>query len=427
MTMRRWIAIAVGVLAAGGFAQASSRRHVVAPPTPTFSREVVRIFQTHCQVCHHPGGIGPFSLMDYETAKPMSLQIRVNVLMGVMPPWKPVAGCGSFAGENRLTASEISMIDAWGKAGSPEGNRADLPRRLEFPDQWELGTPDLTLTMPAPFSRQTTTDIYRMVPIGPVFDHDVYMSAMEIRPLARAHVHHILVHLDSSGEADRLDAADPDVGYEPTPLSIGFTPSGFLGTWISGQVPFVMPEGTAIRLPAGSRIVLEIHYHPQGGVVGPDVVAVGVHFKRDRVKQLLQYSSVDNQSFVIPANAPDYHITKSAELSEPIHLRSMGAHMHYLGQTFRVTVTLPDGSQQCLLNVVRWDPHWQGLYTYEPAVALPAHSRIDVECSYDNTSANVRNPFNPPQDVSYGGVADHEMCFAYFTFTADNDHSDIQP
>ncbi|MDP9360947.1 MAG: hypothetical protein M3P29_05780, partial [Acidobacteriota bacterium] len=48
--------------------------HPAPPPQitsgPTFSNEVVRVFQNRCQSCHHPGDIAPFSLMTYADAAP---------------------------------------------------------------------------------------------------------------------------------------------------------------------------------------------------------------------------------------------------------------------------------------------------------------------------------------------------------------------
>ncbi len=122
---------------------AAGRRRPVDEPTvvPTFNREVVRIFQEHCQVCHHPGGTGPFSLMDYETAATWSSRVLAMTQSRVMPPWKPAYGCGSFKGNRSLTAAEIRTLYRWVEAGAPEGHPADAPPPLEFPDGWRLGSP----------------------------------------------------------------------------------------------------------------------------------------------------------------------------------------------------------------------------------------------------------------------------------------------
>src|SRR5262245_17682493 len=55
---------------------ASAKSGKRAAATPTFSKEVVRVFQKNCQTCHHPGDIAPFSLMTYKDARPWAVAIR---------------------------------------------------------------------------------------------------------------------------------------------------------------------------------------------------------------------------------------------------------------------------------------------------------------------------------------------------------------
>ena len=92
-------------------------------PGPTFSKEVVRIFQDHCQTCHHPGDIAPFSLMSYADALPRAADIKYMTQTHQMPPWKPVEGCGEFDAARVLTQSEIDTLTQWVDHGAPEGTR----------------------------------------------------------------------------------------------------------------------------------------------------------------------------------------------------------------------------------------------------------------------------------------------------------------
>src|SRR5215510_7191 len=127
---------------------------------PTFSNQVVRIFQKNCQVCHHPGDIAPFSLLTYRDARPWARSIQEKVVTRQMPPWKPTTDCGDFDGERRLNDDEISLISQWVDAGSPEGNAADLPEPLNFPDGWTLGTPDVIVQPDQDYSINPGNDIY---------------------------------------------------------------------------------------------------------------------------------------------------------------------------------------------------------------------------------------------------------------------------
>jgi Copper type II ascorbate-dependent monooxygenase, C-terminal domain len=399
-----------------------------APPTaPTFSREVVRLFQQHCQVCHHPGGLGPFSLVDYASAKPYAPLIRLYVQAGLMPPWKPAAGCGDFAAPNRLSSSEIRPIVDWVNQGSPEGDPAGLPPPMTFPATWALGTPDVIQQMPVPYTPDPMVDTFRMFPLHVRFDHDVYVDGVEVHPLATSAVHHVLVHVDATTTADSLEYQDGSPGYRIDGMGNGFPDAAFLGTWIPGDIPFRMPPGHAILIPAGGEIVLELHYHAHSGAAVTDQTMVGLHFARTHISKLVQYGIIDQTHFVVPANDPAYVVTDSWTPPQAIHLDTMGGHMHWLGHRFSATATRPDGSTECLLHIDDWDVHWQALYRYTAPVALPAGSRIDTRCEYDNTSNNPANPFNPPQDVPYGGRSDHEMCFTYFTYTWDDETVDINP
>src|SRR5690348_1315880 len=112
--MRRSLLLIVLVLS---FPMMAARQRAVRHPTPappvtgpTFSNEVVRIFQQHCQTCHHEGDIAPFSLVHYAEAKPYATLIKLMTQLREMPPWKPADGCGSFRDERRLSDAEIQTI-----------------------------------------------------------------------------------------------------------------------------------------------------------------------------------------------------------------------------------------------------------------------------------------------------------------------------
>jgi hypothetical protein len=267
-----------------------------------------------------------------------------------------------------------------------------------------------------------------MVPLNHVFDHDMYVTAVEVHPQARANVHHILMYTDSSGVSDQLAAAGgPDVGYEPEGGMTGFVPSAFLGTWIGGQIPFRLPSETAIKIPKGSKVVLELHYHPHGGRIESDQTSIGLYFAREPIHKLMQYGSIDNEDFEIPAGDPNYRVTYSWTVPRSMHIFSIGGHMHFLGKRFDAQATLPDGSQACLLSLDHWDPAWQGLYEYVQPFSTPAGTRIDIEGFYDNSAGNPRQFNFPPINIPYGGIASREMCFAYFIYTFDDEVVDIQP
>src|SRR6185295_3124353 len=113
------------------------------PSTPpvTFHNQIERVFQTHCQVCHRPGEVAPFSLTSYREAYARRDDIRDVVRSRYMPPWKAVPGHGEFADVRRLSDAEIDLIARWVAADAPEGDPRDAPAPRMFPSGWTLGTP----------------------------------------------------------------------------------------------------------------------------------------------------------------------------------------------------------------------------------------------------------------------------------------------
>src|SRR5262245_45102656 len=97
------------------------------PEIVTFNNQVVRLLQQRCQVCHHPGGIGPFSLVTYSEAKLFSIVIPRAIEGGEMPPWKATDDCADLEGVTRLSDGERDLLLQWVNQGAPEGNPDDLP------------------------------------------------------------------------------------------------------------------------------------------------------------------------------------------------------------------------------------------------------------------------------------------------------------
>ena len=183
-------------------------------PTPTFNKEVVRIFQAQCQSCHHPGDVAPFSMMDYKSVRPWARSIQEQVAIGKMPPWKPALGIGDFLGARILSQQDKDTISRWADAGAPEGDATDLPAQLTFPDGWALGQPDLVLSMDQAYSVYAAgNDVYRCFSLPTNLPADTYISAVQIRPGDRTVVHHVILYSDPTGKSKTLDDAEAGPGY----------------------------------------------------------------------------------------------------------------------------------------------------------------------------------------------------------------------
>src|SRR5262249_29126158 len=178
-------------------------------PTVTFSNEVVRLLQTHCQSCHHDGGIAPFALVSYADAASHRTQIEIMVSSRRMPPFKASASCGGFAGDPRLSDEDVRTFVFWSQAGGPEGNRALLPAPRTFDDGWALGAPDVELAMSQPFLPDFAKgDVYRCFRLATPLTAQRYLSAVEVVPGNRTMVHHVLLFADTDNASAALDGKD---------------------------------------------------------------------------------------------------------------------------------------------------------------------------------------------------------------------------
>lgn len=399
-------------------------RQPAPPASPTFSNEVVRIFQTHCQSCHHQGDIAPFSLTTYREAAPWAHAIKFMTATRKMPPWKPAAGCGDFADARGLSAEQIATIGRWVDAGAPEGDRSQLPPPLDFDSGWSLGAPDLVVSYPEPYTAPSSEDMYRCFTIPTNQTVDRYIAGIDVHPGDRGSVHHVIAFLDTTGQSATLDAADPQPGYRcfggP---GFDLTADATLGGWAPGYRAFTLPDDVGLRLPKNSRVVLQVHYHSHDGQPQPDRTEFAMYFSKRPPKQLLRVIPILNQSFEIPPGESSHRVTAGIPVVPfPVHVWTIAPHMHLLGRSMKVEMTAPGGATHCLINIDDWDFNWQAMYRFKSPVAVPAWSSVSLTAYYDNSSSNPRNPNHPPKAVRWGEATTDEMCIAFIGVTIDGEN-----
>ncbi len=392
----------------------------------TFNKQIARILQAHCQTCHHPGNIAPFSLISYQDAYDHRQAMRFQTENRIMPPWHVNSECVDFQDNPSLTSEEIRAIRRWVDSGAPEGAPADLPPPMKFNSSWSLGQPDLILPMEEPMTPDFSKgDVYRCFVLPTNLTEDRYVSAAEILPGSRAMVHHVLLFVDDSKEmaSQRLDAQDPGPGYTCFG-GPGFSFVYALGGWAPGNRPKLLPDDVGMKLPKNSRVVMQVHYSARSGKREADRTEVGLYFAKGPVQKTLLTLPIINTNFKIPAGASNYKITASLPYGLPslpvnIHLLGITPHMHLLGKKMTVTATTPDKKQLCLVDVPNWDFHWQSTYSYKDPIALKTGTRVVLTAYYDNSSDNPDNPNDPPRDVGWGENTADEMCIAFLHFTLD--------
>lgn len=356
-----------------------------------------------CAACHRPGGVAPFSLLTYQDAAKRAQLIASVTTKRYMPPWLPSEP--RFQHERKLGADEISMLERWAAAGAPAGDLAAAPAAPKFADGWQLGKPDLEAETRAAFAIPADgPDLYQCFAIPSPSPQSHYVHAIEIRPGNPKVVHHAILFEDTSGTARQRDTGS---GY-PCFGTPGFLPARGLGGWTPGAVPFQTPADMPELLTGGADLVLQIHYHPDGRPE-TDRTRVGIYFTQRKPSRHAFDIPLGSNRIDIPAGEASYKVTDHFTIPVAVDVIGINPHAHYVCKEMLGYALLPDGSRITLLRIPDWNFDWQQQYTYAAPIRLPADTRVVMEFTYDNSSANPRNPNHPPQRVTWGPSSTDEM------------------
>ncbi len=383
-------------------------------PTPAqvnFAEHIAPVVFNNCGSCHRPGEAGPFPLLTYKDVRKRGKLIQQVVEKRTMPPWHPAPGHGEFLHERRLSDEQVALVKRWVETGMAEGDPTKLPKLPQFTEGWQLGTPDLVVSMKAAYPVPATgRDIYRNFVLPLNLPEDKWVTAIELRPSARSVVHHVLFFLDSSGQSRKRDGKDGKPGFSGMG---GFVLGGSLGGWAAGGTPHHLPMDLAMPLPKGADLVLQTHFHPSGKAED-EKTTIGLYFAKKKPERTLltfqapplfgRLAKID-----IPRGEKDYKVRGTFKAPVDMELVSAGGHAHYVCSTMKATAKLPDGKSQSLIYIPRWDFNWQGNYVYKQPVRLPRGTVIDVELTYDNSADNPANPFSPPKRIRWGTASTDEM------------------
>jgi len=379
-----------------------------APVAVTFTRDVAPILHANCVTCHRPGQIAPFSLISYDDAKRRAGAIADATGAHEMPPWLAAPGEFAFVGERRLRADQIAVLRQWATLGAPEGDPKALPPLPTFPEGWQMGQPDLVVTMPQPFVLPAgDTDRYRQVVYPISLPAGRFVRAVEFRPGA-APVHHAIVRVDPSRSSRRRDAEDKEPGFESGMAPDAKNPEGHFVGWSPGRGPIVAPAGMPWRLERGVDLVVELHLIP-GKAPVPVQPTIGLFFTDTPPAETPVELTIGVRTIDIPAGDASYRVSSSYTVPVDVTLLSLYPHAHYLGKAMQITATLPDGTTKHVLNIPRWDFHWQTEYRLQQPLPLPHGTSVTMEYTYDNSAANEDNPSSPPTRVLYGLHSSDEM------------------
>ena len=367
-------------------------------PAPTFSKDVAPIFNKSCVECHRPTMFAPMSLTTFDAARPWAKSIKQRVVSRAMPPWGADPAHGTFKNDPRLTEKEIDTIVAWVDAGAPKGDDKDLPVAPTFADGWTIGKPDAIFTMDEEFTIPADGAVpykYFKAPTG--LTEDKWIQAIEIHPGARAQVHHVIAFTQPAGSV-------PKPGGELGPTNIGITPN---------KPGLVFEPGVARLLRGNSDIVMQIHY-TTNGTEAKDRTTIGVIYAKQPPTKMVAGGMAINPRFVIPAGDGNAEVRATTPLNRDTLVTGFTPHMHVRGKDMTYIAHYPDGTDETLLSVPKYDFNWQITYELAKPKLLPKGTKLEVIAHYDNSTGNKFNP-DPTKDVRWGDQTWEEMMIGFFS------------
>lgn len=339
--------------------------HETVTTTVLFDREIVRILNLHCVMCHVEGGPS-FPLATYEQVWLQKRKISAEVLARHMPPWAALPGYGRFANENVVTLRESQFIVSWMEGLGPRnaGNvftntaaQTGAPRaspvraHIDFGD-WPLGPPDLTRQLGA-------------VTVEPGHPDDVMRTVIDV----------------GTTEERRVRAFEYMPGDRRVVRAAFFSVQE-TGQWIGSWTPWYgfvkLPADVAYRLPAGAHVAAEIHYrHLNERVV--DRGRVGLIFDANvstRSASDLVLSARRESDAPAPAGSVRFHA--NTVLVSDTTLLALRPDVVPGLTSIEVTARRPDGGTDVLLFAKDIRIAWPTPYIFKDPVSLRRGTRLSV-------------------------------------------------
>lgn len=390
--------------------------------SPTFYRDVLPILQSHCQSCHRPGEIAPVAFDTYGHTRPFAAAIREQTSLRKMPPWFADPCCGHFSNDRSLTSEEIATLAAWAGAHAPAGDPATAPPPPTWTKGWNIAPPDTVLAMPKAKALAASGDVpYQYIVIPTYFKEDRWVSMSEIRPGNRSVVHHAVAYIRPPGSTWLRNApvgvpftADDFKTQSDDPT---WTVSDILLVYAPGSLPDAWPTGYAKLIPAGSDIVLQMHYTTNGHAT-EDLTRIGLVFAPKPPEKRVLTVQLTNDTFSIPPGEAEYRVEVHGSIPNDALLLGFFPHMHYRGKTFEYNIVQPHGRIRTLLRIPHYDFFWQLSYRLATPIPLKAGTILQAVATFDNSKNNPHNP-DPTATVTWGEQTWAEMMVGFFDIAVD--------
>lgn len=424
------------LLAACGSSTPSSNTQNPPPTsTATWHKDIAPLVQEKCGGCHVEGGIAPFPLQTYAQVNAARISIRAAVMARIMPPWPASNDCTDYQYNRSLTSEQLNLLTGWVDAGAAEGDPSEAPASTPPPPSG-LSRVDLELKMAEGYTPQKKPDDYRCFILDWPETDVRYVTGYTVTPGVGALVHHVIAFAAAPADVAQYQALDDN---EAGP---GYTcfggPGGdsgrarWLGAWVPGSAGAEFPAGTGLRMEPGSKVILQVHYNLSSAA--PSLDQTKVSFKLDNSVEKVAYVMpwanpqwvTGAQPMTIPAGGTDVihrfaydptpflsSITNGLyQNGKAITVYGAALHMHTHG-THAKTEIWRGGSasnKDCLLDIPKWDFHWQSNYLFSQPKTLQPGDVLALECHWDNTGANAK-------DIAWGEGTGDEMCLGTFFIT----------
>lgn len=362
---------------------------------------IAPILQARCVECHQKGGIGPWAMNSYEMVRGFSPMMREVIRTDRMPPWHADPEIGEFLRDRSLRPDEMKTLVHWIEAGAPRGDGPDpLKARQPAVEEWPLGPPDLILDVP-PFEVPATGIIDYQRPVVPnPLKEGKWLRASTIKVGSRETVHHVLTgYMDEMPENGRSNESRWGVS---------------VGGYAVGAESTIMRENTGSYIPPGGAIGFQMHYTTYGKAV-TDKTQIGLYFYDEPPELIARGSVVIDFSIDIPPDTARHPEVSYLQFPKDAVLYGAFPHAHYRGQSSTLVIRYPDGREETLLSLPRYDFNWQRMYEFAEPVDIPAGSKLIARYEYDNTANNPANP-DPSIPVTWGEQSHEEMLFTAISY-----------
>lgn len=395
-----------------------------------YAADVAPIIQANCRECHRQGGVAPWAMDSHKQVAGRGAMIREVIRTRAMPPWDADPAHGRFANDCALSVAQTRTLVHWIEQGGKPSARDPLAASKPAPTvEWPLGRPDLIIDLPPQDIPATGTVPYRHGSVRVDLPRDTWIRAVHLRPDHQEWLHHAFVFADGDEELPEDLAADPRIQRllerfkdRELPPELqervargmrGLT--SFLATYVPGLDPKPFPSGTGRLLRKNENLPFQLHY-TTNGVAGTDRPRLGLYFAKQPPERELKITSAFNLRLNIPPGARHVPVEATRAFPEARTLYALSPHMHYRGSSMRFTAEYPDGRQEVLLSVPRYDLDWQRTYVLAEPKDLPAGTKIRCVGVFDNSAMNPDNP-DPTKRVRFGPQSWDEMFIGYLVYS----------